>query len=221
MENKKENDMFLRNCPKCGKIICYSDIYKLNNANRRNTLCRSCVSKNIKHKKIINIEDLTRICPNCKKEIIHKNKKDCKKSIKKNLLCNSCVKKGKCYRKSFHHSEETKRLLREINIGLQSGDKNPNWKGGITPINDKLRHSTKYFDWRISVFARDNYTCKNCNKTNCVLNSHHLQPFYKIKNDEIKLYDINNGITWCKNCHDLFHRIYGRKEFPNIIAFNF
>ena len=38
------------------------------------------------------------------------------------------------------------------------------WRGGITPINKVIRSSLKYKLWREAVFARDNWTCKDCGK---------------------------------------------------------
>jgi hypothetical protein len=34
------------------------------------------------------------------------------------------------------------------------------WKGGITPINVKIRTSKEYKEWRKEVFCRDKYTCQ-------------------------------------------------------------
>src|SRR3972149_1539895 len=43
-------------------------------------------------------------------------------------------------------------------------ENSPQWKGGITPISFKIRASFEYEEWRKSVFARDNYTCIQCNE---------------------------------------------------------
>lgn len=96
-----------------------------------------------------------------------------------------------------------------------SGDRNPMWKGGITPISKKLRNSYEYKTWRSAVYSRDNYTCQDCNKKDEVagkLNCHHIIPFStllsvnKIKTYEdgistLELWDINNGVTLCEPCH--------------------
>jgi len=77
-----------------------------------------------------------------------------------------------------------------------------NWKGGITPINVKIRNSNKYINWRKEIFYRDKYKCVECGKTNCKLNAHHILSFSKYKN---KRFDINNGITLCEECHKKKH----------------
>jgi hypothetical protein len=35
----------------------------------------------------------------------------------------------------------------------------PGWKSGIYPVNEQIRHSDKYVDWRTQIFGRDNFTC--------------------------------------------------------------
>jgi hypothetical protein len=81
-------------------------------------------------------------------------------------------------------------------------DNHWNWKGGITPENKKDRCSSKYKNWRISVFLRDKYTCQKCNKKGGILNAHHIIEF--AKNKDLR-FDINNGITLCKKCHINLH----------------
>jgi len=121
-------------------------------------------------------------------------------------------------------SEEHKKTLsknhRRINSLQQklkmsrafSGKKNPNWKGGITPLELKIRHSFKYRQWRSDVFTRDDFTCQECNRRGIELNAHHIESFALILElNDIKtfnqavnceeLWNINNGITFCKKCH--------------------
>jgi hypothetical protein len=97
------------------------------------------------------------------------------------------------------------------------GEENPNWRGGITPLNDKIRHSKEYNNWRTNIFKRDNYKCQICDGNNNILIAHHIHFFNKImKENSIKtfedaircteLWDKSNGITICKECHDLFHK---------------
>jgi len=57
-----------------------------------------------------------------------------------------------------------------------------------------------YKDWRVKVYKRDKFTCQmpGC-KSQKRLNAHHIQ---KWSSASMLRYDIDNGITLCKNCHD-------------------
>jgi hypothetical protein len=83
------------------------------------------------------------------------------------------------------------------------GSNHPNWKGGITTENHKLRTSIEFKKWRKAVFERDRYTCQKCSvksgngKAVC-LHAHHILPF---SNYPERRFDINNGLTLCRECH--------------------
>ena len=133
--------------------------------------------------------------------------------------------------KGKHHSEKSKRLiglkgkgrvawnkdkklsnnhkkkLSEAHIGINLGEKHPNWKGGITPINIKIRQSKEYKDWRIKVFERDNYTCQNCGSRGVILHADHIKPFAYFP--ELRLV-IENGRTLCVPCHSKTDTYKGR-----------
>ena len=82
------------------------------------------------------------------------------------------------------------------------GNKHPNWQGGKTQLNFKIRNSLQYKSWRKSIFERDNYTCQTCKAKSGKLEAHHKIKFSDIylTNPEL-LWDIGNGITLCKQCH--------------------
>jgi len=72
------------------------------------------------------------------------------------------------------------------------------WKGGLTPINLRIRRSDRYTNWRTKVFERDDYTCQECGARGCKLNAHHLVAFSR----SIELrFALSNGITLCEPCH--------------------
>src|SRR3990167_4958222 len=88
------------------------------------------------------------------------------------------------------------------------GENNPNWKGGITPINRAIRTSLEYKLWRSAIFERDNYTCQNCNTRGGVLHADHIKPFAIYP--EVR-FAIDNGRTLCKSCH-LQTPTYGNRK---------
>ena len=80
-----------------------------------------------------------------------------------------------------------------------------NWKGGISKERTKAHHSEKYKQWRNKIFKRDNYTCRNCGRKRkkgdrVILEAHHIKEWSKYPTLR---YNIDNGLTLCKECHNL------------------
>lgn len=75
------------------------------------------------------------------------------------------------------------------------------------PEKRNERLSKEYDHWRMAVFKRDRFCCKNCGTTQKPLNAHHKQPWAKYPDLR---YDINNGITLCEDCHKKIHRRKGK-----------
>lgn len=107
------------------------------------------------------------------------------------------------------------------NSGTKSpcyGEKNSQWKGGITPLRKQIRLCFEYRQWRSDVFTRDNFTCQKCFIKGNELHAHHCPKSFSsiIKEYQIKtleqalscpeLWNINNGKTHCKDCHKTIHR---------------
>jgi 5-methylcytosine-specific restriction endonuclease McrA len=84
-------------------------------------------------------------------------------------------------------------------IFYNKGALNNNRKGGITPINEKIRTSVEYKLWRKAVFERDNYTCVWCFEKGGILHADHIKPFAYYP--ELR-FAIDNGRTLCKSCHE-------------------
>jgi len=102
-----------------------------------------------------------------------------------------------------------KGLQENVNKGQKkpewSGENHWNWQGGITEPNHKERCSLEYKTWAREVKERDNYTCVCCdNHDGSYKHSHHIKSFADYPNDR---YDIDNGTTMCKICHDSLHKI--------------
>ena len=110
-----------------------------------------------------------------------------------------------------------KQSLEEIlkRVEQQRQEKHWNWKGGITPTMMAIRHCLKYRQWVIAVFKRDDYTCQKCWQRGIRLEAHHIKKFsITIEINNLKslsqalacqeLWDLNNGLTLCKNCHKTY-----------------
>ena len=91
-----------------------------------------------------------------------------------------------------------------------------NWKGGITPLIRIIRECSLYYKWRKSIWERDRYTCQICDIQIRNPIAHHIVSFSSIiKKNNIKckedgynckeLWNIDNGITLCKDCHNWIH----------------
>ena len=124
-----------------------------------------------------------------------------------------------------------KRTSSEAKIGLFSGEKHPNWKGGRSGLYMRLREYFRCYQVK-DVIERDGKRCQMCGSRK-QLHVHHIKPFKEIFNeilaenstfdvqkDEEKLFkimtndprmnDMGNLITYCKECH-LF-KVHGYKK---------
>ena len=101
----------------------------------------------------------------------------------------------------------------QLNLTHQKGELNPKWKGGAAR-NGLLRSTYQYRDWHDFVLKLDNYTCQCCgnksgNGRTVKLHVHHI---YNFADNKELIYDNNNGICLCKECHNKFHSIYGYRN---------
>jgi 5-methylcytosine-specific restriction endonuclease McrA len=81
----------------------------------------------------------------------------------------------------------------------------------------KIRNTTKYLNWRLSILKRDNFTCKICHASvkenkSLRLEVHHTKSFDDIcKENSVaaieqafeckELWSVSNGISICYRCH--------------------
>lgn len=121
----------------------------------------------------------------------------------------------------------------ESKIGLKTGESHHNWKGGITALHMRLREA---FGVQLvpKVLKRDGYRCQICGKSNN-LHVHHIKPFkdilqeilmenpnYSLPKDINTLYeiavkdprflDLDNLVTYCRNCHLYKVHKYNKKN---------
>ena len=130
-----------------------------------------------------------------KRQIGRKFSEDTKRKMSKSGKGKNTWSEGK------QLSEKHKKILSKE----WKGNKNPRWKGGVTPENRRIRHSLEYEIWRNEVYKRDNWTCRICGKK-CKpkdIVAHHLELFSEYP--ELR-FSVDNGITLCRACHTKIHR---------------
>lgn len=112
------------------------------------------------------------------------------------------------------HSSETRDKISAIRIEKgyargsnnyfygKSGDKSPAWKGGKSKRQAIFYASKEWYDKRLEIFHRDNFTCMECglrnSKTRNTFNVHHIIPLSV--DWELRL-NSDNLITLCEDCH--------------------
>jgi len=100
-------------------------------------------------------------------------------------------------------SQEHRKSVSEVRRakGVAKGSLNPNWRGGVSPEHEKIRHNADQMLWKKAVKERDGY-CKSCGDRK-KLHAHHILPF--ATHPHLRT-SIENGITLCKGCHTKLHR---------------
>ncbi len=192
LECRKKYNRIERICQHCGKKF----YIMLNEIKRRgNNAGKFCSKKCCDKAKICTIE---RYCENCGKkfttwpsQVKHRGAKFCS-----------------------HHCATSGKNNPMFGRVIQKAETHWNWKGGRTLLRSRIHNSFKYRQWRSDIFVRDNYTCQDCGKRGGYLEAHHLKEFNKIMEENNiqtyeeamqceELWNINNGKTLCKDCHNL------------------
>jgi len=132
-------------------------------------------------------------------------KKQSAEHIRKRLINQSSWKKTSYWLGKKIPLETRIKISEGNKRNARKGEKNHNWKGGISKEHNRLRHSLEYVLWRNEVYKRDRWTCKICNKRcqkgNIV--AHHLKLFSEVP--ELR-FTVTNGITLCRKCHIEIHK---------------
>jgi hypothetical protein len=95
------------------------------------------------------------------------------------------------WNKGHNVSLETRMKISKANTKL-----NPK-----STINELIRKSPKYKNWRNYVFTRDNFKCIKCGG-NKDIHPHHIKEFSKYP--ELR-FEVSNGQTLCAKCHGEIH----------------
>ena len=201
-----------RICPYCSKIYLTCDIAGFS----KKYCSKECSIKASKRR-------MNKICPLCKTTFSTWScasngrkycSKKCRAIFKKGSIikkCDTCLNPYKTFISvgNFHKYCSRKCSLADMPRKIK-GQGNPNWQGGITPLNKKIRNSNEMKNWRKAVFKRDNWTCIRCKKHGGNLEADHIRPFALYQNLR---FDINNGRTLCIDCHRKTNSYTGNKRY--------
>lgn len=114
--------------------------------------------------------------------------------------------------------EENPEKYREIAINNLpkdvSGEKNGNWKGGITEETRGIRSTSEYKKWREDVLARDEQKCKLCSSGDN-LQVHHIIAISELPSAALVPM---NGVTLCAECHYENDEAWQGKRYEKFIG---
>lgn len=123
-------------------------------------------------------------------------------------------------RKKISESEKGKHISKKTRLKMSEshlGEKNCNWRGGVSSLSQIIRKCATYKLWQKAVFIRDHFQCQDCGKIGGDLHAHHTYLFHKLIEDlgiqslgqairTEELWDISLGTTLCIKCHKKRHR---------------
>jgi hypothetical protein len=173
----------------------------------KHKLIYSCIcdcGKNTNVLKASLMRGLTKSCGCLHKEVVRNLWKN-DKFVKKIKLSSPWVvggEKMESFRDMCRVRQTGKRIPKETRIRMsesKKGSKSYCWLGGKTKLNQIIRNSVQNKLWRESVFSRDDFTCICCKRRGIRLQAHHIKQFAFYP--ELR-FDVNNGITLCKDCHN-------------------
>jgi 5-methylcytosine-specific restriction endonuclease McrA len=216
-----------KKCSKCGEMKPLEQFYFCNTRGKRSpytSQCKSCLS-------ILAVgvkERAKKPCPSCG-VMIHKGSQACKSCAPK------LPSRIEVTRKLVEHQKSTKQHNFCIDCGVEIGLRgercvrcrsfgalNASWKGGMRVLKERVRELLESRQWRSDVFTRDKFTCQDCGCIGGKLQAHHIIPVnfiyqkYEIATVEqaidcSELWNLNNGVTLCKECHLELHKRKGYK----------
>ena len=141
-------------------------------------------------------------------------------SLEHRLKISQAQKGPKGYWFGKEMPEEIRAKMSKSNTN-KCGKENSNWRGGETPSDKLIRNSSKYKAWRKTILKRDNHTCLVCKERKEKMQVHHKKAFVRIVRENNilsveeadkceELWYLENGITICRSCHNVYHSINGK-----------
>lgn len=97
-------------------------------------------------------------------------------------------------------TDECRQKMSAAKRGQFIGPDNPNWRGGIQ-LKHPERNRYRAKMWVKAVKDRDGWICTGCSATGS-LHAHHIKRW---KDYPELRYEVSNGTTLCRDCHELAH----------------
>ena len=203
----------IRQCRKCGTDIFHKGHERICNDCRKTNKCLDCGKS---------IEPVSKRCQSCRQKgklnchygdtgELNPNYKDGRTN--KKYFCKDCG--DSISNTSAIYGEGRCGPCRYLNRNIY-GKNNPNWKNGISKLGTRIRSLKVYKYWYQACLERDKHTCQNCGEIK-TLEVHHKVSIsemikkYEIKDskqakDEPEFWMLENGITYCLDCHCRFDK---------------
>ena len=133
--------------------------------------------------------------------------------------------RGFWFGKKRSEADKLKMRLAKLN---KSGPETNNWRGGLTPIREKIRKMKEYIGWRLGIFAKDDFTCQVCGTRGGDLVADHYPKMFAEILDEHEvttleearqvdeLWSVANGRTLCIPCHKETFTGVPKKPWQNL-----
>lgn len=234
MRNKERN----KKCPCCNKTFYNKHGYPFPRWDKIIHCSRQC--RGIASRKNVPIK-----CETCSKEFYVKpsrkkryNSKFCSMKCRAHKIKATCLtcgveyhaqrwQDGKTKYCSRACQSEAKKQMKGYWLGKKrpdlklpqhwkSGSEHPYWKGGVSRLDTKTRHSYEYQQWRKEVFERDK-VCVICGSDK-QLQADHIKSFRDYPDLR---FDLSNGRVLCYPCHKQTpsYGFFPKKEgfYPNKI----
>ena len=120
-----------------------------------------------------------------------------------------CCPKNHVYEATLDKWVNHNRRCPTCAIERNSGTNHYNYNPDLSDEERLNGRNTKENDqWRKAIYKRDGNVCRACGMRR-MLHAHHLFNWSEYPQFRYRLY---NGITLCENCHEDFHKLYGKKN---------
>ncbi|MEE9510454.1 MAG: hypothetical protein V3V81_08170 [Candidatus Bathyarchaeia archaeon] len=142
-----------------------------------------------------------------------KVEKECKHCSKIFMALPSEIRRSRgqyCSLSCAYSGEERKSKLRQHSLKQwqdeefklsHMGANNSMWRGGRTPESRLYYNSCVHRKWREKTLIRDGFKCLLCGDPLADIGHHLLSAYYY---PEFR-FEPDNGITYCRECHDIVH----------------